>query len=152
MIEPLRIHRAAVADIPVIAAFNQAMAQETEGHQLAMEVLIDGVTGLLENPQYGFYLVVQSDTGVIACLLVTFEWSDWRNGLIWWIQSVYVLPLWRRRGIYRKLYETVKNLAKSKSKVRGCRLYVDKGNAAAQQTYHALGMRKASYCLFEEFF
>ena len=87
---------------------------------------------------------------IIGSLLVTFEWSDWRNGVIWWIQSVYVQPEWRRRGVYRMLYEHTKTLAEAQGKVRGFRLYVEKENRIAQQTYLSLGMQASDYLLYEE--
>jgi ribosomal protein S18 acetylase RimI-like enzyme len=107
------------------------------------------VAGLLRQPQYGFYLVAEATGTVVAALLITFEWSDWRNGPLWWLQSVYVQPAWRRRGVYRRLYTTVKELARAKGTVRGLRLYVERENHIAQQTYQALGMREAPYRLFE---
>ena len=84
--------------------------------------------------------------------MITYEWSDWRNGLIWWIQSVYVRPDWRRQGIYRRLYEQIQQLARQNSSVRGLRLYVEKDNTIAQRTYCALGMYKSDYLLFEEMY
>ncbi len=150
MTESIRIRRAVAADLDRVVAFNQAMARETEGRALADEVIRAGVEGLFYAPHYGFYLVAEAAGQAVGSLMVTFEWSDWRNGLIWWIQSVYVQPDWRRHGIYRRLYRHVKQLAEAQGSVRGFRLYVEKDNAIAQRTYASLGMRESDYRLFEE--
>ena len=135
-------------DIQSLAAFNRAMAKETEGIDLAKEIVTAGVAGLFEKPAYGFYVVAEASGEVIGCLMVTHEWSDWRNGLFWWIQSVYVAPAYRRKGVYKKLYEYVKHAA-SRQAICGFRLYVEKENRVAQQTYQALGMRETGYRVFE---
>ena len=144
------IRRAAAADLAAIVAFNQAMAWETERRELPADVISPGVEGLFNAPQYGFYLVAAAAAEVVGSLMVTFEWSDWRDGLIWWIQSVYVRPEWRRRGIYRDLYQHAKSLGAAQGSVRGFRLYVEKDNVVAQRTYASLGMRESDYKLFEE--
>ena len=146
----LTIRRAQSHDIAAIIEFNQAMALETEGRRLPDETIGAGVEGLFYAPQYGFYLIACERQTAVGSLLVTFEWSDWRNGVIWWIQSVYVKPEWRRRGVYRRLYEHVKTLAAAQGSVRGFRLYVEKENVTAQQTYQSLGMRESDYLLYEE--
>jgi ribosomal protein S18 acetylase RimI-like enzyme len=105
---------------------------------------------MIDNPQMGFYLVVELDNGIQASLMVTTEWSDWRNGMFWWIQSVYVRPQYRRQGLYRELYERVKELAEQEPAICGFRLYVERDNTAAQQTYRSLGMSETEYKLFEE--
>jgi len=148
--DTLTIRRAASADLATIIAFNQAMALETEDRRLPDATIAAGVEGLFYSPQYGFYMVACDGNAVIGSLLVTFEWSDWRNGIIWWIQSVYVKPQWRRRGVYRKLYQHVKTLALAQGSVRGFRLYVEKENHIAQQTYANLGMQDSGYLLYEE--
>ena len=132
------------------------MARETEAKDL--RVSAHGMRLLLlRSPQYGFYVVAehygeQENQGeVVASLLVTYEWSDWRNGLFWWIQSVYVKPRFRRQGVYRRLYEFVKSRAAAEEpNVRGFRLYVEKENRIAQQTYERLGMTETHYKMFEE--
>ena len=126
------------------------MARETEGKELPYEVIEPGVTGLIHHPEYGFYLVAETQGQIIGSLLVTYEWSDWRNGLLWWIQSVYIPLHWRRCGVYSKLYETTKTLAEKAGNVRGFRLYVEKNNLTAQRAYSALGMKENHYLLFEE--
>ena len=139
-------------DIDTIAAFNVAMAFETEHKSLDSETVIAGVGALLERPEYGFYLVANRDQRAVGCLMVTSEWSDWRNGLFWWIQSVYVLPDQRRGGVFRTLYQHARRLANDDPGVCGLRLYVERANLTAQHTYHALGMQETPYLMFEEAF
>jgi len=150
MKERISIRRAEPSDVDDIVAFNRAMAWETEGKELSLGLIQPGVKGLFDNPQYGFYLVAETEAQVVGSLMVTMEWSDWRNGLLWWIQSVYVRPEWRRCGVYRRLYEKVKSLAREQGGVRGFRLYVEKENQAAHRTYQSLGMQETVYLMFEE--
>ena len=144
------IRRALAQDADELAEFNINMARETEGVELKPEVIGAGVRAMIDNPQMGFYLVVELDNGIQASLMVTTEWSDWRNGCFWWIQSVYVRPAYRRQGLYRELYARVKELAEQESAVCGFRLYVEHENHAAQNTYQALGMHETGYRIFEE--
>lgn len=148
----VKIRRTSTADAVIIAAFNQAMALETEGKHLNDATIQAGVLNLIQNPAYGFYLVAEVDGVIAACLLITYEWSDWRNGLFWWIQSVYVAPSFRHQGIYKQMYSYVKKLAKQKGEVCGLRLYVDRDNHIAQLTYLNLGMTATNYLLYEELF
>ncbi|WP_204137054.1 GNAT family N-acetyltransferase [Halomicronema sp. CCY15110] len=145
----VHIRKAEPRDAGAIAAFNQAMARETEGKALVPEVITAGVNALIQNPSLGFYLVAETDSQLVASLMVTMEWSDWRNGLFWWIQSVFVAPEYRRQGIYRQLYACVKDLAEQEPNVCGFRLYVERDNIRAQQTYAALGMTETPYRIFE---
>jgi GNAT superfamily N-acetyltransferase len=137
-------------DAAELAEFNINMAQETEGVELIPEVIGAGVRTMIDNPQMGFYLVVELDNGIQASLMVTNEWSDWRNGMFWWIQSVYVRPQYRRQGLYRELYARVKELAEQEPAVCGFRLYVERDNRNAQTTYASLDMVETEYRLFEE--
>ncbi|MEM9977199.1 MAG: GNAT family N-acetyltransferase [Cyanobacteria bacterium P01_D01_bin.2] len=148
--DPIKIRRAQIRDADDIARFNQAMALETEQKQLTPEVVLAGVSALLENSAQGFYIVAEDNSKVVACLMITTEWSDWRNGLFWWVQSVFVTPDYRRRGIYRRMYGYVKELAAQAPNVCGFRLYVEQDNKRAQKTYAALGMTQSPYRLFEE--
>jgi ribosomal protein S18 acetylase RimI-like enzyme len=138
------------SDIAALVEFNRRMAQETEGKELKTEIIRPGVEGLMSNKQYGFYVIAEDNNQAVGGLMITYEWSDWRNGLMWWIQSVYVMPDYRRRGIYKMLYEFVKERAKQEGNVRGFRLYVEKENRIAQQTYSKLGMEESHYLMFEE--
>lgn len=150
MFEDILIRRGEMRDADVIAAFNIAMARETEGKELLPDVIAAGVRGLLDNPALGFYLVAVSRERIIASLLITTEWSDWRNGVFWWVQSVYVQPEWRRKGIYSHLYQFVKSAAAADTGICGFRLYVEKDNRTAQTTYQSLGMRETQYQMYEE--
>ncbi|NEQ53615.1 MAG: GNAT family N-acetyltransferase [Leptolyngbya sp. SIO3F4] len=146
----ITIRQAQLNDAEEIAYFNQAMALETENKKLAPEVILAGVKALLANPSYGFYIVAEAESQVVACLMITTEWSDWRNGVFWWIQSVFVKPDYRRRGIYRRMYTFIKQMANDSSNVCGFRLYVEKDNTRAQQTYASMGMMQSPYRIFEE--
>ena len=144
----LRLARPQDAD--VLAGFNGAMALETEGLRLLPEVVGAGVKRVLAEPELGFYLVAEQEGEPVAALMVTTEWSDWRNGCFWWIQSVYVLPQARRHGIFRALYRHVWQLAQARPEVCGVRLYVERDNEAAQHTYRGLGMVETEYRVMEE--
>lgn len=146
----MTIRRATIEDALSLSEFNQKMAFETEAITLIPEVIDAGVKAMISNPQMGFYLVAEENKAIQASLMVTTEWSDWRNGLFWWIQSVYVKPDFRRKGLYRQLYQRVKSLAETETGVCGFRLYVEHDNKVAQNTYHSLGMQETDYKLFEE--
>ncbi len=150
VLESVSIRKAKTEDMETLASFNEAMALETEDLHLNPETVRAGVRGLLNDPTKGFYLVATLKEQVVASLMVTYEWSDWRDGTIWWIQSVYVAPDSRRQGIYRSLYNKVKDLAESDTSVCGFRLYVEKDNKRAQDTYASLGMSETHYKIFEE--
>ena len=147
---PFAIRPAVAADADMLAAFNSAMALETEHKRLLPAVVGAGVRRMLAEPAFGFYLVAEAEGRVIGSLMVTTEWSDWRNGRFWWIQSVYVVPGWRRRGVFRALYGQVRERAAREPDVCGFRLYVERDNANAQATYRSLGMDATDYLLFEE--
>jgi ribosomal protein S18 acetylase RimI-like enzyme len=144
------IRQATINDAAAIADFNIKMAKETEDLDLITDVIKAGVRNMIENPVMGFYLVAEEDDIIQASLMVTNEWSDWRNGLFWWIQSVFIQPQFRRMGLYSKLYKKVKTLAQDRGNVVGFRLYVEHENITAQKTYRSLGMEKTNYQLFEE--
>lgn len=147
------IRDARVGDAEIIADFNVEMARETEHRELDAQIVLSGVRDALENPEKGFYLVATDEAGeTVAALLVTYEWSDWRNATFWWIQSVYVVPEWRGRGIYRALYAQTKARAQNDPNVCGLRLYVERDNANAQAVYAKLGMSETPYRVFEEEF
>ena len=146
----MEIRIARESDIPALVEFNQAMALETEHKRLDGEVLTAGVTAVFGDSAKGFYVVVE-DSGVVAAgLMVTTEWSDWRNGWFWWIQSVYVRPEHRGSGLYGKMYEFVKSKASEAGNVCGFRLYVEKENERAQRVYEKLGMDRTYYLMYEE--
>lgn len=143
------IRAAQASDLEALVRFNQGIALETEDKELDHDTLTQGVAALLGDESLGFYTVATCKDQVVACLMVTREWSDWRNGAFWWIQSVYVDVGFRRQGIYRKLYQHVKSLASSNN-VCGFRLYVEKDNTIAQQTYVNQGMHETVYRMYEQ--
>lgn len=144
------IRRASLGDAEAIANFNINMAWETEQLKLKPEVILVGAKRLINDDSLGFYLVAETDNEIVGSLMVTTEWSDWRNGQFWWIQSVYIVPDWRRKGLYRGLYETVKNMADENENVCGFRLYVENDNIIAQRTYDNVGMSQTHYKIYEE--
>ena len=145
----IRIREAKPEDIDSITVFQQAMAQETEGKTLDSDLLREGITAVFRSPDKGFYLVAESEGQVVGGLLITYEWSDWRNATFWWIQSVYVNAQWRRKGVYRAMHDYVYDIASSRDGICGIRLYVERTNLIAQQTYDSLGMSRSHYDLFE---
>ena len=146
----MQVRLATPQDAPVLVEFNAAMALETEQKALLAEVIGAGVRSLLGNPAAGFYVVAEKDGETVGVLMITKEWSDWRNGTFWWIQSVYVRPDARRQGVYKLLYRHVQELAANDPAVCGFRLYVERENGLAQATYRALGMKETRYLVFEE--
>jgi ribosomal protein S18 acetylase RimI-like enzyme len=146
---PITYRDAAPGDAARIIDFQLAMARETEDLDLDREILTRGVGAVFADPSLGRYFVGESDGEVIASLMITYEWSDWRSGMVWWIQSVYVVPEFRRRGIYAGLYSHVKALVERDAAIRGIRLYVDARNTGAQEVYTRLGMNGEHYRVFE---
>jgi GNAT superfamily N-acetyltransferase len=142
------IRAAARSDVSHLVQWNAAMAWETEQKTLDLTVLERGVTAVLDEPRRGFYLVAEHDGVPVGCLLVTYEWSDWRAGDFWWIQSVYVVAEARREGVFRRLYEEVALRARQAGAV-GLRLYVETENERAQRTYAGLGMSRCHYFMYE---
>jgi GNAT superfamily N-acetyltransferase len=138
-------------DLEALVAGNAALAVETEGVRLDIETLRQGITALLESRAPGRYFVAELDGRVVGQLLTTYEWSDWRNRMVWWIQSVYVVPEVRERGVLRALYERARREALAAG-AGGLRLYVDNRNARAQAVYAALGMAGDHYRVFEDMF
>lgn len=136
-------------DADSIVSFQVAMAKETEGVDLDRETCRTGVNAVFDDPSLGRYFVAEDEGRIIASLMITHEWSDWRAGTVWWIQSVYVIPELRGRGVYRALYDHVKQLARSDEGIRGIRLYVDRRNEDAQKVYTRLGMDGEHYVVFE---
>jgi GNAT superfamily N-acetyltransferase len=143
------VRRASIADLDTVTAFNQAMALETEGKSLDPNTLEAGVRSALENAALGFYLLAERAGQVVGQLLITTEWSDWRNGYFWWIQSVYVDQNHRRQGVYRTLYQHVVAEAQKANNVCGIRLYVERDNSIAKETYNNLGMTHSHYDMYE---
>jgi GNAT superfamily N-acetyltransferase len=149
---PIQIRPAEVSDWAVVAEFNSRLASETEGKSLQPEIIEAGVRALLSDSRHGRYFLAISDKTVVGQMMHTREWSDWRNGEIWWLQSVYVLPDYRNRGVFRALYQHIEQLARQSTDVIGLRLYVETHNARAQDAYLRLGFRDASYTVMEQIF
>lgn len=141
---PITIRQTTPSDIPFLVDCNAAMALETEHKTLDREVLTRGTKAIFDDPRRGFYLVAEHDGEPAGCLLITYEWSDWRNGNWWWFQSVYVTPNARRHGVFRALYADVEQRARAAGAV-GLRLYVERDNTRAQSTYASLGMEEEPY-------
>ena len=148
MTDALLVRDARAGDLAFIVEANAAMALETEHKVLDRAVLARGVAAVLERPARGFYLIAERAGASVGCLLVTHEWSDWRNGDWWWLQSVYVVPAHRRHGVFRALYQEVEHRATERADVVGVRLYVERDNARAQQTYEAFGMCEDQYRMY----
>jgi ribosomal protein S18 acetylase RimI-like enzyme len=146
----MEIRKARKDDIDALIGFNEAMALETEGKKLFTGTLRKGVEAVFDDPQKGFYLVAEDGGRAIGGLMVTYEWSDWRNAWFWWIQSVYVNPDYRGQKIYSQLYEFVKREAAAAGNVCGFRLYVEKENDHAQKVYEKVGMEETYYLMYEE--
>lgn len=145
----MEIRTANINDAASLVIFNQAMALETEGKQLDSETLKHGVEAVFDDEKKGFYVVAENEGAIAGGLMVTYEWSDWRNRWFWWIQSVYITPEFRGQGIYRKLYEYVLQKAVEKKDVCGVRLYVEKENFNAQKVYEKTGMNQSHYLMYE---
>lgn len=147
--EPWNIRRGTPADHDAVVDFNRALARETEGRDLDPARLSPGVAAALSDPGKGLYWVADASGGVVGQLMVTLEWSDWRNGWFWWLQSVYVAPAWRGRGVFRSLAAAVETEARSRADVCGLRLYMEPHNHRARAAYTRLGWQPAGYELLE---
>jgi GNAT superfamily N-acetyltransferase len=144
----ISIRKAVPSDTPSITDFQLNMALETEGINLDPAIVTKGVNGVFEDKSRGQYYVAENDGNIVASLLITYEWSDWRNCNVWWFQSVYVIPGSRRLGIFREMYNHVRSLAE-KQDIAGLRLYVETKNIRARKTYEALGMSSEHYSFYE---
>ena len=147
----IAVRSATPADLSTIVEFNRRMALETEDKSLDLEILTAGVRAVFADPSKGPYYLAEEDGELLGQAQVTFEWSDWRNGWLWWFQGVYVRPEARRRGVFRALYDHVYELARRDGAVIGLRLLVEKNNDRAQQTYLRVGMDWANYLVLQKF-
>jgi ribosomal protein S18 acetylase RimI-like enzyme len=143
------VREADTRDCEVIAQFNVALARESEGTALKLPVVRQGVQALVADRRKGIYFVADFAGAVIGQVLITYEWSDWRNGNIWWLQSVYVQQEFRRRGVFKMLLTHVLEKARRQSQVCSVRLYMDADNATARQAYERLGFKQTNYVVFE---
>ncbi|MEW6302236.1 MAG: GNAT family N-acetyltransferase [Verrucomicrobiota bacterium] len=143
------IRAAQPLDLDVLVDYNLRIAQETEGRELDAAIVRRGVQRLFDDPQKGVYYVTELDGAVAGQLLITYEWSDWRNGDFWWIQSVYVAERFRQHGVFKALFQHVKALADARPDVCGIRLYMDAHNDRARAAYERLGLKPTNYQVFE---
>lgn len=153
VLEHVTIRPARPEDVATIVSFSAAMALETEGRHLDRARLREGTIAILESPALGHFMVAEvthpDQKQLAGQLMITYEWSDWRNAVFWWIQSVYVDPKWRRQGIFTRMHQAVMQEAKARADVCGVRLYVDKDNPIARATYARLGLFRSAYEIYE---
>lgn len=156
LIEHVHIRPACQDDVDTIVMFNAAMALETEQRRLDLVTLREGALAFLKSPEYGFYIVAElpedKSYKSIGQLMITYEWSDWRNGAFWWIQSVYVVPDRRGQGVFRAMHDHIVVKAKADTRVCGIRLYVERENRRAQAVYQRVGLTPSVYTVFEKDF
>lgn len=156
MTDPVLVRTAQWEDVESLVAFSTALALETESLSLNQTRLYEGTRSLLAKPERGFFIVAQKAVAdisrLVGQLMVTFEWSDWRNGVFWWVQSVYVDPSWRRQGIYRAMHDYMVAEAKAHPQVCGIRLYVERNNRTAQTVYQRVGLFPSVYTVYEQDF
>lgn len=143
------IRKARIEDLKTIVKFNYNLAKETEDKELNLEILRNGVKAMIEDSSKGQYYVYEVNGRVVGQIMFTYEWSDWRNGMFLWVQSVYVDSDYRKKGIYKKLYHNVKNICDNNDGIAGIRLYVEKENINAKATYESLGMSECNYNMYE---
>ena len=151
----LIIRKASREDAETLVAFSLAMALETEGRRLDKSRLREGTLSLLSTPAHGFFMVAEvpkQDRMLVGQLMITYEWSDWRNAVFWWVQSVYVVPDWRRQGVYRRMHQAIVEQAQADPDVCGIRLYVERDNRTAQAVYQRVGLTPSTYTVFEQDF
>ena len=146
---PFTIRQAVPTDLDTVVRYNHRLADESEGIALDLDRLRLGVAAVLGDPGKGRYFLAVENGATVGQVMITYEWSDWRNGCFWWLQSVYVEAEHRRRGVFRALFEHVNGLVEADPEVCGLRLYVEKDNAHAQQTYAAMGLRTAPYAMMQ---
>ena len=143
------VRQAVPADVDTLIEFNRTMAAETEGRALEPGVVAAGVRAVLGHPNRGRYFVAEHQGRVRGMAMITYEWSDWHNAWFWWLQSVYVRPEWRRRGVFAALYDHITRAARRRGDVCGIRLYVDQDNTSAIKTYNKLGIAGGRYVVHE---
>jgi len=143
------IREAHTDDLSILVENNLALAKETESLNLDKDVLRKGIEQALSRKECHYFVAVISGK-IVGQTMITYEWSDWRNGVIWWMQSVYVYPEYRKQGVFRTLFKHIENLARTDSQVKALRLYVMQNNNIGQRTYHSLGMNDSGYIVFEK--
>ena len=149
MTSNVKIRKAGKTDIPILAQYNQALANETENIMLNTKTILSGVSKALDREDC-HYFVAEFNGEVAGQIMITHEWSDWRNGVMWWIQSVYVRPEYRNKGVFRALFNHIEHLARNRNDVKALRLYVMQDNQSGKNTYKALGMLDSRYIVYEK--
>ncbi len=145
----ISIRRSTLADIDSLVDFQLRLADETENVTLDASIVKKGLEALFNDPSKGLYYVAEVADELVGCHLITYEWSEWRNGNVWWLQSVYVKKTFRSRGVFKAMYANLLSLIKNDQSILGLRLYVDKTNASAQRVYTSLGMNGEHYTVYE---
>jgi GNAT superfamily N-acetyltransferase len=145
----IEIRKATVQDLQTLTSFQQSLAFESEGITLNEESLTAGMLALLTDPNKGVYYVALDEQRIVGCHLITYEWSEWRNGMVWWLQSVYVAQSHRNKGVFRAMFKNIIRMIQDDPSLIGLRLYVDKTNAKAMQVYDAMGMNGEHYTVYE---
>ncbi len=145
----ISIRKAGREHIDILMEFQQKLALETENVTLSPDKLRLGMTAMFDDPSKGVYFIALDDTLIVGCHMITYEWSDWRNGMVWWLQSLYVRQSHRKSGVFRRMFENVMTLISNDPSLIGLRLYVDKSNTKAMRVYEAMGMDGAHYTVYE---
>lgn len=145
----IHIQKAAPTHVDVLIDFQQRLAFESEEVQLSGETLRAGMNAMFTDPSKGSYYIAMEDDVIVGCHSVTFEWSDWRNGMVWWLQSVYVKESHRKKGIFKMMYDNIITIIKGQPELIGLRLYVDKSNTRAMKVYESMGMDGSHYTVYE---
>ena len=145
----MKITQPSIKDINSLVDFNIKMAKETENKILNKKIVTKGVSEVLTDTTLGYYVIAKNKNTILGSLMITYEWSDWRNGMFWWIQSVYVEKEYRKQGVYKKMYSYIKDKALKDNSCTGIRLYVEQENKIAQSVYKKLEMKETNYKLFE---
>ena len=145
----ITIRKAVLSDLPVLITLQQKLAFETEGVQLDPGILEKGLKAMFQDHNKGYYSLAELNNEIVGCFMLTHEWSDWRNGRAYWLQSVYVVESYRKHGVFKSMFSYVQQLISSDSQAVGLRLYVDRSNVRAQQVYKAIGMNGDHYMMFE---
>jgi GNAT superfamily N-acetyltransferase len=145
----IAIRPATRSDIPTLVDFQQRLAIETENITLDQKVLVKGMEAMFNDPAKGSYFVAVAEAEIVGCHMITYEWSDWRNGMVYWLQSVYVREDFRKHGVFKQMFRALEQRVLNDPDIKGLRLYVDKSNTRAQQVYSAMGMNGDHYSVFE---
>jgi GNAT superfamily N-acetyltransferase len=145
----IQIRKATAGDIPALVEFQMSLALESENVILDQGVLATGLKALFDDPTKGYYNIAEDDGEPVGCHMVTYEWSDWRNGMVLWLQSVYVREAYRKKGVFRQMYDNLLDVIRKDAGLRGLRLYVDKSNERAMKTYEKMGMDGSHYTVYE---